>query len=84
MLKDGEPNNETNQPKIFQIRIKGHLGRRWANWFEGMSITLEDNGDTLITGPVADQAALFGMVKKVRDLGLPLISINRLYPDDNR
>jgi hypothetical protein len=84
ILKDGEPNNEMNQPKIFQIRIKGHLGRRWANWFEGMSITLEDNGDTLITGPVVDQAALFGLVKKVRDLGLPLISINRLDPDDNR
>ncbi len=84
MRQDGEPNNETNQPKIFQIRIKGHLGRRWANWFEGMSITLEDNGDTLITGPVADQAALHGLVKKVRDLGLPLISINHLDPDDNR
>ena len=68
---------------IYQIRIKGHLERRWEDWFEGMSITLEDNGDTLITGPVVDQAALHGLVKKVRDLGLLLISVNRLDPDDN-
>ena len=75
---------------IYQIRIKGHLDRRWRDWFEGMNITLEDNGDTLITGPVVDQAALHGLVKKVRDLGLPLISVNRVdpgqieSPDDNR
>jgi hypothetical protein len=77
------PETNPNQPMIYQIRIKGHLERRWEDWFEGMSITLEDNGDTLITGPVVDQAALHGLVKKVRDLGLPLISVNRLDPDDN-
>ena len=66
---------------IYQIRLKGHLGRTWTDWFAGLTITLEDNGDTLLTGPVADQAALHGLLKRVRDLGLPLISINPLEPD---
>jgi len=89
MSKNDEPNTQPNLPNIFQIRIKGQLARRWVNWFEGMSITLEDNGDTLITGPVADQAALHGLLKKVRDLGMPLISVNRVKsgqakpPDEN-
>ena len=61
---------------IYQIRVKGHLGPHWAGWFEGMAITLEANGDTLLTGPVIDQAALYGLLKKVRDLGMPLISVN--------
>ena len=64
-----------SQPVIYQIRIKGHLSREWTDWFEGMTITLEDNGDTLLTGPVVDQAALHGLLKKVRDLGVPLLSI---------
>ena len=68
------PETDPSQPIMYQIRIKGHLDRRWRDWFEGMSISLENNGDTLITGPVADQSALHGLVKKVRDLGLPLIS----------
>jgi Zinc-binding dehydrogenase len=62
------------QPPVYQIRIKGHLGREWTNWFEGLAITLEDNGDTLITGPVVDQAALHGLLRKrnldmVRSIG---------------
>jgi len=65
---------------IYQIRIKGHLGRQWTDWFGGMDITLEDNGDTLLTGPVLDQAALYGVLKKVRDLGMPLISAIRVQP----
>ena len=64
----------------YQIKIEGHLGRQWTDWFEGLTITLEDNGETLLTGPVIDQAALYGLLKKVRDLGLPLISVNRVDP----
>jgi len=63
---------------VYQIRIKGHLGRQWTDWFEGLTITLEDNGDTLLTGPVVDQATLHGLLKKVRDLGLPLLSVYRI------
>jgi hypothetical protein len=66
---------------LYEIRLKGHLNDRWAEWFDGLTITLEDNGDTLLTGPVVDQAALHGLLKKVRDLGMPLISINFVNPD---
>jgi hypothetical protein len=65
---------------VYQIRIKGHLGREWTNWFGGMTITLEDEGDTLLTGPVVDQAALHGLLRKVRDLGMPLLSVTRVNP----
>lgn len=65
------------EPGLYEIRIKGHLDQRWADWFEGLTITLENNGDTRLTGPVVDQAALHGLLKKVRDLGLPLISVAR-------
>jgi hypothetical protein len=67
-----------NQPSIYQIRIKGHLGHEWEEWFDGLSIDLEENGDTLLTGPVIDQADLHGLLKKVRDLGMPLVSVNRV------
>ena len=66
------------EPGLYEIRIKGHLDDRWADWFEGLTITLEDNGDTLLTGPVVDQAALHGLLRKVRDLGIPLLSVNRV------
>ena len=72
--------NDLNQPMVYQIRIKGHLGPKWADWFEGMTITLEDNGETLLTGPVEDQAALHGLLRKVRDLGMPLISAIHVKP----
>jgi hypothetical protein len=70
-----------DQAGLTEIRIKGHLPDRWDNWFGGLTITLEDNGDTLLTGPVVDQAALHGLLRKVRDLGMPLISVNRVKPD---
>jgi hypothetical protein len=60
---------------VYQIRIKGQLDSQWTDWFEGLTITLEEDGDTLLTGPVADQAALHGLLKKVRDLGMPLVSV---------
>ena len=63
------------QPEIFEIRLKGHLDARWVSWFEGMTITLTEDGDTVLTGPVADQAALHGLLKKVRDLSIPLLSV---------
>ncbi len=65
-----------NEPELYEIRIKGHLDDRWASWFGGLSITREDNGDTLLTDPVIDQSALYGLLKKVRDLGLHLLSVN--------
>ncbi len=66
----------TSNAKTYEIRLKGHLEARWAKWFDGLAITLEDNGDTLLTGPVVDQAALHGILKKVRDLGMPLVSVS--------
>jgi hypothetical protein len=67
-----------DEPELYKIRIKGHLDDRWAAWFGGLTLTLEDNGDTLLTGSVVDQAALHGLLRKVRDLGMPLISIIRV------
>ena len=75
------PKPDPGEPMVYQIRIKGHLGRQWTDWFGGLTITLEDNGDTLLTGPVVDQAALYGLLRKVRDLGLPLISVTRAQTD---
>ena len=82
---------ETNlEPELYEICLKGHLDEQWTNWFEGLTITLEKNGHTLLTGPVIDQAALYGVLRKVRDLGLPLLSVNRVTsiqedtPDGNQ
>ena len=70
--------SDSSRPLVYQIRIKGHLGQPWMDWFDGLTITLEEDGDTLLTGLVVDQAALHGLLKKVRDLGLPLVSVNRV------
>jgi hypothetical protein len=72
--------NDLDQPMVYQIRLKGHLGPQWTEWFGGLTITLEESGETLLTGPVVDQAALHGLLKKVRDLGMPLISAIRVKP----
>ena len=69
-----------DRPMVYQIRIKGHLGPQWTDWFGGMTIALEEGGDTLLTGPVVDQAALHGLLRKIRDLGMPLISAIRVEP----
>jgi hypothetical protein len=67
-------------PELYEIRLKGHLDNRWAGWFVGMTLTREANGDTLLTGPVVDQAALHGLLRNVRDLALPLASVIRVDP----
>ena len=81
MMSDKQTLDEKhNQHQCYEIRLKGHLDDRWAEWFEGLTITLEDNGDTLLTGPVIDQAALHGLLKKIRDLGMPLVSVSPVEP----
>lgn len=77
-------NADPNQPIVYQIRIKGHLDHNWTDWFDGLTITLEDDGNTLLTGLVIDQAALYGLLKKVRDLGMPLVSVNRKKLDQTK
>jgi hypothetical protein len=72
--------SERAQPLVYHIRIQGHLGREWTDWFEGLTIRLTDNGDTLLSGPVVDQAALHGLLRKVRDLGMPLLSVSCVEP----
>ena len=71
----------TSTVQRYEIRLKGYLDARWGDQFEGLTITLEEDGNTLLSGPVADQAALHGLLKKVRDLGLPLLSVNSVEPD---
>jgi hypothetical protein len=80
MSNELEPKPTPSQSVVYQIRIKGHLGREWTDWFEGLTITLEEDGNTLLTGPVIDQAALHGLLKKVRDLGMPLVSVSPVEP----
>ena len=81
MSNQRNPNADPNHPMVYQIRIKGHLGPQWTAGFGGLTLTLEENGDTLLTGPVTDQAALHGLLRKVRDLGLPLLAVTRLQSD---
>ena len=75
MLKNPQLQPGTPRPAIYKIRIQGQLDIQWADWFDEMAITLEEDGNTLLTGLVIDQAALHGLLKKIRDLGLTLISI---------
>lgn len=70
---------DPNPAMVYQIKIKGHLGQQWAAWFAGMTITWTDE-ETILTGVVVDQAALYGLLRKVRDLGLPLIAISQIQP----
>jgi len=80
MSNELNPKTDPSQPVVYQIRVKGHLGHEWTDWFEGLTITLEEDGDTLLTGPVIDQAALHGLLKRVRDLGMPLVSVSPVEP----
>ena len=74
---------EPGQPAVYQVRIRGHLSGQWQDWFGGLAITLDDNGETLLTGPVVDQAALHGLLRRVRDLGMPLISVAQVDAQAN-
>jgi hypothetical protein len=80
MSNESNPKTDPDQPIVYQIRIKGHLGPQWKHWFEGLTITLEEDGVTLLSGPVVDQAALHGLLRKVRDLGMRLISVTSVEP----
>ena len=82
MSNELEPKTNPAQPTIYQIRLGGHLGAEWTDWFEGLTITREEDGDTLLTGPVVDQAALHGLLKKVRDLGMTLVSVVQVQFND--
>lgn len=75
-------NRRSHQSAIYQIVIQGHLSSAWSDWFDGFTITPRANGESVLVGPVIDQAALYGLLKKVHDLGLDLVAVNRLDPDD--
>ncbi len=70
---------------VYAIRLRGHIGAEWSEWLDGLAIRHEDNGETVVSGPVADQAALFGLLARVRDLGLPLLAVREVTaPGDVR
>ena len=71
---------DPDEPMVYEIRLKGHLHPQWTDWFGGVTLTLEDNGETLLTCPVVDQAALHGVLRKVRDVGMLLLSVIRIEP----
>jgi hypothetical protein len=81
MANEQRSKPDANRTMVYQIRIKGHLGQQWMSWFEDLTIALEEDGDTLLSGPVVDQSALHGILKKIRDLGMPLLSVNSVLSD---
>jgi len=78
------PEAEPGQPVVYQIRFKGHLGSQWADWFDGLTLTREANGDTVLSGPSLDQAALYGALRKMRDLGMTIVSVNQVLSQETR
>ena len=80
-LTNRQPGDDDAPAPRYEIRVKGHLGSRWATWFDGMNLTAEDDGTTVIRGPVVDQAALHGLLQSLRDLGITLLSLIPLAPD---
>jgi hypothetical protein len=80
MSKTHASTEDQYEAGLYEIRIKGHIDDQWSDWFGGLTITLEEDGNTLLTGRVIDQAALHGLLKKVRDLGMPLVSVNFVNP----
>ena len=80
MANARNPPTDPDEPLVYQIRVQGHLGPHWADWFKAQTLTLDTNGETLLTGRVVDQAALYGVLRKVRDVGLPLLSVVCVKP----
>lgn len=78
MADEQKPKPDENRPLVYQIRLKGYLSQQWREWFDGLTITLGEDGNTLLSGPVMDQAALHGILKRIRDVGMPLLSVNAL------
>ena len=86
MISEQRAERDADKPMIYQIRLKGHLGRQWVDWFDGLTITLEEDGNTLLNGAVIDQSALHGILKKIRDLGMPLLLVHAVdfSPQDTK
>jgi hypothetical protein len=80
MTDEQRPKPDVKQRTVYQFRIKGHLGQQWMNWFEGLTVTLEEDDNTVLSGTVVDQSALHGILKKIRDLGMPLLAVNQVEP----
>jgi hypothetical protein len=80
MVNKHNRRRDPDAPMVYLIRVKGHLGSQWTDWFGGATLTLEANGETLLTCLVVDQAALHGLLRKVRDVGMPLLSVTRIEP----
>lgn len=81
MMNESNPKLGVSRPVTYQIKIEGHLDEYWSEWFDGLTMTYDEDDDTILTCQVADQAALYSLLKKVRDLALPLISVNLVEPD---
>ena len=81
MTEKDKTDTGADQPLMHQFRVKGHLDDQWSDWFDDLTITLVENGETILTGPVIDRPALYGILKKIRDLGIPLISVTRVEMD---
>jgi hypothetical protein len=81
MSEPHAPTGDRHEARRYEIRLQGHLENRWAAWFDGLTLTRAGDGTTLIAGPVVDQAALFGLLQMVHDVGLPLVSVTHVEPD---
>jgi hypothetical protein len=81
MTNNLDPKTDPNEPTVYQIKLRGHVDPEWTDWLAGMTISLRDNGETVLTGPLMDQAALHGLLKKIRDLGVPLLSVMEIERD---
>jgi hypothetical protein len=84
MRKENGMESDNVRQEIYQIVVKGHLDREWSEWFDGLTITLVDTGETILAGPIVDQTALHGVLIKIRDLGLPLLSLTRIETGEKR